>query len=479
MPFNSFQFVAFFFIVYCFYLLSSHKWQNRLLLAASCFFYGSWDWRFLFLIFTSITIDYFCGLKIHGSDDENVKKRFLILSILVNLSILGFFKYFNFFISNFTGLIDYFGLSIQPRTLNIVLPVGISFYTLKTLSYTFDVYTDKIKPARSYSDYALFVIFFPLLLAGPIMRAGELLPQISSKRKLRLDEIGEGCYFIFWGLFQKIFIADNLAKVVDPVFNSSAPYDCTKIILALYAFAFQIYCDFAGYSNMARGLGKCMGFDIMVNFNFPYFSTNPQEFWARWHISLSAWFRDYLYIPISFSKREWGKWGVIFALMITFIICGVWHGAAWTFVLWGAYQGFLLVIYQLFKTAPIKMPILENAFFKKIWYFSRMFFFFQLISIGWLFFRVKSFSQALQMLRSLAGFLSNLQFDLLSRAMLIDLVFFTIVLVIVEYFQHARKDLTILLKAPFPVKLFVFMALFYLLVIFGEFGTKEFIYSQF
>jgi len=304
MLFNSLQFAIFFLIVYSLYLVLKCEWQNRVLLLASCIFYAAWDWKFLSLIFISISTDYFCSIAIRGSDNEKIKKWLLILSIAVNLSILGLFKYFNFFSANLTQLINLFGFSVQPYTINIILPIGISFYTFKTMSYTIDVYTGKIEPARNYLDYALFVIFFPLLLAGPIMRAGDLLPQIASPRKLSLNKFYEGSYLIFWGLFQKIFIADNLAKIVNLIFGSKPPYEGVEVLITIYAFAFQIFCDFAGYSNIARGLGKCMGFDIMVNFNLPYFATNPQDFWQRWHISLSNWFRDYLYYPIALRMRK-------------------------------------------------------------------------------------------------------------------------------------------------------------------------------
>ena len=246
MPFNSLQFLIFFAVAYILYLFLDHKWQNRMLLVASCIFYGAWNWKFLFLIFTSITTDYFCGLKIYSSDNEKIRKRFLLLSIFINLSILGFFKYFNFFSSNLSVLFSFFGMSAHPILLDIALPIGISFYTFKTMSYTFDVYTNKIEPTRSYPDYALFVIFFPLLVAGPIEKAGHLIAQILSPRKLELKQLYDGCYLIVWGLCQKVFFADNLAKIVNPVFNAGSPYNGINVMVAIYAFAFQIYCDFAG-----------------------------------------------------------------------------------------------------------------------------------------------------------------------------------------------------------------------------------------
>jgi len=274
-----------------------------MLLVASYIFYGAWDWRFLFLIFASTVIDYFCGLKIYNTQNPEKRKIFVTISIISNLSFLGFFKYFDFFTFNLQRLFAYFNFSIDPMFLKIVLPVGISFYTFQTMSYTIDIYRRKMEPTNKFFDFALFVAFFPQLVAGPIERAKRLLPQILSPRQVTLGKFYEGCYLIFWGLFMKIFIADNLAKIVNPVYGGPPPYNGVDVLLASYAFAFQIFCDFAGYSNIARGLGKCMGFNIMINFNLPYIATNPSEFWQRWHISLSTWLRDYLYIPLGGNRK--------------------------------------------------------------------------------------------------------------------------------------------------------------------------------
>ncbi|MBW1679002.1 MAG: MBOAT family protein, partial [Deltaproteobacteria bacterium] len=274
MLFNSLEFGVFFFIVYALYLMLGHRWQNRMLLMASYVFYGAWAWRFLSLIFISTILDYLCGIKIYESDSLKRKRFFLFCSIIGNLTILGFFKYFNFFASNLQALLSHFGFSIQPHFLNLILPVGISFYTFQSMSYTIDIYRNQMEPTRNFLDFALFVAFFPQLVAGPIERARRLLPQILAPRKITLDKFYAGCYLIFWGLFQKVFIADNLARIVDPIFAAGPPYNGAMVLIALYGFAFQILCDFAGYSNIARGLGKCLGFDIIVNFNLPYFSTS-------------------------------------------------------------------------------------------------------------------------------------------------------------------------------------------------------------
>jgi len=476
MPFNSLQFALFFIVVFFLYLALKHKWQNRLLLLASCVFYAAWDWRFLGLVFISITTDYLCSLKIHATDSEKIKKRFLILSILINLSILGFFKYFNFFSANLAHLVNLFGFTVHPYVLKIILPIGISFYTFKTMSYTVDVYTGKTEPTRNYFDYALFVIFFPLLLAGPIMRAGDLLPQIASKRKLTLDKFYEGCYLIFWGLFQKVFVADNLARIADQVFNASAPYNGAAVLLATYAFAFQIYCDFAGYSNMAMGIGKCLGFEITLNFNLPYFATNPQEFWQRWHISLSTWLRDYLYTPISFGLRRWGKWGIGFALMATFLLCGLWHGASWQFILWGAYWGILLILHALLKPLLAKIPGPKNAFGQKLWLVVRIIFFFQLVCLGWLIFNAGSFQQIYAMLQAIA---ININFSSASAVFIAKLVFCIWIMFIVELAQAAKNDQLAVYKANLIYKIAFYSATLIMLMMFGVVGGHEFVYFQF
>jgi D-alanyl-lipoteichoic acid acyltransferase DltB (MBOAT superfamily) len=273
-----------------------------MLLVASYVFYGSWDWRFLSLILISTFLDYLCGIKIHQSPDQRHRKIFLILSVCGNLSILGFFKYYDFFATSLGNLLGVLGLQIHPGLIHVILPVGISFYTFQTMSYTINIYRGRLKPTHHFFDFALFVAFFPQLVAGPIEWARNLLSQILKPRRVTLEKFYEGCYLIFWGLFQKMFVADNLARVVDPVFASAAPYNGLQVLIALYAFAFQIFCDFAGYSNIARGLGKCMGIDLMVNFNLPYFATNPREFWRRWHISLSIWLRDIPWIWSALSE---------------------------------------------------------------------------------------------------------------------------------------------------------------------------------
>lgn len=478
MLFNSLQFAVFFVIVYSLYLILNHRWQNRILLLASYVFYGFWDWRFLSLIAISTVVDYFCGLKIYGSDDNKIRKQFLFLAVFANLSMLGFFKYFNFFVESTQFLLARFGIQVQPHFLNIILPVGISFYTFQTMSYTIDIYRKQMEPTRKFFDFALFVAFFPQLVAGPIERARNLLPQILKPRKLTLDNFYEGCYLIFFGLFQKVFVADNLAKIVDPIFSATPPYNGVNVMIALYAFSFQIFCDFAGYSNIARGLAKCMGFNIMVNFKLPYFSTNPREFWTRWHISLSSWLRDYLYISLGGNRK--GKLITYRNLVITMLLGGLWHGATWTFVIWGAYQGLLLIVYRLL--IPLVKDIFspKSALFSNVWYFIRVAFFFQLMCLGWLIFRANSMRQVWVMLHAIM-----FNFKLFEGSgtgvltyfwMLITFSWFLIVLQIVQFI---KKDLMIVYKANTLVKAMFYVVCFYLTIIFGVSGGNDFIYFQF
>ncbi len=479
MLFNSLQFILFFIIVFALYLCLNHRWQNRMLLVASCIFYGAWDWRFLFLIFASISVDYFCALKIHYSDSDKRRKQFLFISIFVNLAILGFFKYFNFFTNNLQILLDRFWPYIHMPFLNIILPLGISFYTFEAMSYVIDVYRKKMEPTANYVNYALFVTYFPHLIAGPIMRAKDLLPQIISPRKISLDNFYEGCYLIFWGLFQKIFVADNLAKIVNPIFSSTGPYDGFTVLIGVYAFSFQIFCDFAGYSNIARGLGKCMGFDIMINFNLPYFATNPREFWQRWHISLSSWLRDYLYIPLGGNRK--GELAGFRNVAVTFLLGGLWHGANWTFVVWGAYHGFLIIVYRLFTPLLKKFSLIRNEYLKFFWTCIKTLFFFHLVCFGWLIFRAQSINQVFAMLKAL---LFNFKIaahltPAYPKYGFSEIIFFVWIVIVVQMFQFQKSDLMVIFKSNRWLKVIFYFTCFYLILIFGVNGAKEFIYFQF
>jgi len=445
-----------------------------MLLFASYFFYGTWDYRFLSLIIFSTIVDYYCGIAIYKLKDIKRKKIFLSLSIITNLSILGLFKYYNFFLANLQLLLSDMGLSFNPNLLQIILPVGISFYTFQSMSYTIDIYQRKMNPTNRFLEFALFVAFFPQLVAGPIERAKHLLPQIHNQRKITFDSLIEGLYLIFWGLFLKSFIADNLGvHIVDPIFQSNTTYNGTKVLIALYAFSFQIFCDFAGYSNIARGLAKCMGFNLNINFNLPYFSTNPKIFWQRWHISLSRWLKDYLYIPLGGNKN--GTIKTYRNLFITMLLGGLWHGAAWTYLIWGAYHGILLITHRIINLLFPNIKQLKIDFLHKSWTFIKMIVFFHLICIGWLIFRSNSLTQAYQMFSSI---FNNFEFSLKGIG-LKTMVFYLWILIPIQVLQYKNNNLLAIFTFKPIIQVFLYLIIFYALMLFGVTEKNEFIYFQF
>lgn len=398
MLFNSLGFALFLpivFILYWFVANRNLKFQNLLLLVSSYFFYACWDWRFLFLLLFSTLLDYLSGLKIEKATNQNHKKFWFYLSIIINLGFLGFFKYFNFFADSFAELLSQFGLQVNPWTLKVILPVGISFYTFHGLSYVIDIYKGKIKAERSFLIYGVFVSFFPLLVAGPIERATHLLPQIQKKRTFDHDRAVDGLRQMLWGLFKKIVIADQCAIYANEVFNNSEMYTGSTLLLAAVFFAFQIYCDFSGYSDIAIGTAKLFGIDLLRNFAYPYFSRDIAEFWRRWHISLSTWFRDYLYIPLGGSKGN-----VVTKVrntFIIFIISGFWHGANWTFIAWGALNAIYFIPLLLLNKNRNNLDIIATGkYLPGIKDFFKMILTFMLVVLAWIFFRANDLPHAFQ-----------------------------------------------------------------------------------
>jgi len=351
MLFNSIEFFVFLLIVLSIYwgVTSKRiKFQNVLVLVASYVFYGWWDYRFLSLIALSTVVDYFIGRSIYVSSNKSIKKRLLWVSALFNIGLLGLFKYYNFFVDSWIDALDSFGYVAQNTwTLQVILPVGISFYTFQTMSYTIDIYRQKLTPTKDFIAFAAFVSFFPQLVAGPIERATNLLPQFLRQRNFTYETFSYGIKLMIWGFFLKLVVADRAAIYVDAVYNNVENHDGLTFIAATFFFAFQIYGDFAGYSLIAIGTAKLLGIDLMTNFKRPYFAASVGEFWTRWHISLSTWFRDYLYIPMGGNRVAKPRW--FFNLFITFLISGLWHGASWNFVLWGGLNGAGLVVYKLWK----------------------------------------------------------------------------------------------------------------------------------
>ncbi|MCA9425572.1 MAG: MBOAT family protein [Candidatus Omnitrophica bacterium] len=466
MLFNSFQFVFFFLIVYSIYVILNRKWQNGLLLVASYVFYGWWDWRFLSLIAVSTVIDYVLALQIDQRDKESQRKFFLILSCIANLGLLGFFKYFNFFTESAVEIIRWMGFTPDPVTLNIVLPVGISFYTFQTMSYTIDVYRGHLKPTRNFLDYSVYVSFFPQLVAGPIERATHFLPQVQNERTITYQRIREGAWLILLGYFKKLVIADNLADIVNPVFNDPSAHHGLTIVIAIYAFAFQIYGDFSGYSDIAIGTSRLFGFDLMRNFAFPYFSRDIAEFWRRWHISLSTWLRDYLYISLGGNKD--GPLKTYRNLFLTMLLGGLWHGAAWNFVLWGIYQGGLLIFHRLIfgrSKEPEKVHL-----GRRIVNIAIMF---QFVCVGWLLFRVNSMADLSVLIQNLFAWETIPWIWVGYMAVVLT------PLLLLQLNKEVSGDLLHIKKWRPSARLAVYLILLAYIALFGKVDGGEFIYFQF
>jgi D-alanyl-lipoteichoic acid acyltransferase DltB (MBOAT superfamily) len=444
------------------------------LLGASYFFYGWWDWRFLGLLALSTVIDFLLGRAIDrieaGSAGALRRRRLLIvLSVVTNLSILGFFKYFNFFADSATAVLRAIGFEPDWVTLEIILPVGVSFYTFQSLSYTIDVYRGRLKASRSFTDFALFVSFFPQLVAGPIERAASLLPQIANRRVITAERIWSGAFFILWGYFEKVVVADNVGKIADDVFNNYERYQGVDILIGVFAFALQIFGDFSGYSNIARGLARIMGFDLMVNFRLPYFATSPADFWHRWHISLSSWLRDYLYVSLGGNRR--GNVMTYRNLMLTMLLGGLWHGAAWNFVLWGAYHGIGLAAHRAFVQWRGGDSGSRSGMVRQ---WSRIGLMFTFTLGGWLLFRATSAEQVLGMVSSLGLQTSDSSLSTLAR-----ILFYCWPSVVMQFMQRRTGDMLFLLHLPAPVIVFIFAGILALLAILGAREPLEFIYFQF
>ncbi|WP_303849892.1 MBOAT family protein [Apibacter mensalis] len=479
MFFNSFEYAIFLpiiFIIYWFILNKNLKLQNLFLLISSYFFYSCWDWKFLFLLAFSTILDYISGLKIYNSNTQIKKKIWLIISVSINLGFLGFFKYYNFFIESFADLIQKLGFTAHYSTLNIILPVGISFYTFHGLSYVFDIYNKKIKPSHNWIEYALFVSFFPLLVAGPIERATHLLPQIEKPRKFNYELAVSGLKQILWGLFKKIVIADNCAKAVNLIFNSYESQSGGTLFLGAILFSFQIYGDFSGYSDIALGSGKLLGIKLIKNFNYPYFSRSIAEFWRRWHISLSSWFKDYLYIPLGGSKG--GTIKRIRNTFIIFLVSGFWHGANWTFILWGGLNALFILPSIIFKTNRNNMDIVaKGKILPNFKEFFQIVYTFLLASFAWIFFRSESLSQAFSYINKMFNSIH------LPDLSIFNLSLFPLLLLLIIVEWKGRENNYAIEKLFYKSKTCIRWSFYYILIIlmlvFGQKNSQEFIYFQF
>lgn len=470
MLFNSFIFWAFFSLVIVVYWRLDHKRQNMLLLIASYVFYGYWDWRFLSLIIISTLIDFTVAQKVDDNTDNTTKRRWLMLSILTNLGLLGFFKYFGFFVNEFAVIVEAMGIHASLPTLNIILPVGISFYTFQTLSYTIDVYRGVTRPTRNLLDFGVYVSFFPQLVAGPIERSKDLMPQILRPRKLDKGAFSEGLYHILFGMFKKVVIADNMAPIVDRMFSTPiAELGSTEILFGIYAFSIQIYCDFSGYSSIAQGLAKWLGINLSWNFKMPYFSRTPSEFWQRWHITLSSWLRDYLYISLGGNRL--GKAKTFRNLVLTMGLGGLWHGANWTFIVWGLMHGGILVVYHAANNFG---ALTEQA--KGFARIVAMLIFFHLVCLTWIYFRADTLGQANQLLLALFGTYQMTDFSLYIAGML---AFFCLPMLILEQRIERSGNMLYVLSLRWPIRAALYSYFIFMLLIFPPLTPQVFVYFQF
>jgi alginate O-acetyltransferase complex protein AlgI len=485
MLFNSIDFAIFLpivFLLYWFVINKNLKLQNLLIVLASYLFYGWWDWRFLSLIIFSTFVDYLVGLKLSKEENETKRKILLWTSIIVNLGFLGFFKYYNFFIDNFTTAFSFFGNEIQPNSLNIILPVGISFYTFQTLSYSIDIYKRKLEPTKDFIAFAAFVSFFPQLVAGPIERAANLLPQFYKERNFNYSKAVDGMRQILWGLFKKVVIADNCAEFANIIFNNSSDYSGSTLVLGAIFFTFQIYGDFSGYSDIAIGTSRLFGFNLKQNFAFPYFSRDIAEFWRRWHISLSTWFRDYLYIPLGGSRG--GTWNKVRNIFVIFIVSGFWHGANWTYIIWGALNAFYFLPLILTNNNRNNLEIVaKGKYFPTLKEFFFMLLTFVLTAFAWIFFRAETIGHAISYISeifSISLFTSpNISFSI-NRKMII-LSFLLIFLLISEWSgrenQHALEKLGI--NKPRIIRWLFYSFIVVLIGMYSQTSETPFIYFQF
>ena len=483
MLFNSIDFAIFLPLVFILYWLLKERnlrVQNLLIVCASYIFYGKWDYRFLGLIIFSTLTDYLIGLGL-GKPELNTSQRkgLLFISIIVNLGILGFFKYYNFFIENVTNAFSFLGQDINVQSLNIVLPVGISFYTFQTLSYSIDVYQRKIKPTQDLISFAAFVSFFPQLVAGPIERAAHLLPQFNTKRKFNYNQAVDGLRQILWGLFKKIVIADNSAFYANMIFNNSSNYSGSTLILGAFFFTLQIYGDFSGYSDIAIGVARLFGFDLMQNFAFPYFSRDMAEFWRRWHISLSTWFRDYLYIPLGGSRG--GLWMKVRNTFLIFLVSGFWHGANWTFIAWGAINAICFLPLLLLKRNRHHIQVVaQGKYFPSVKEALSIALTFSLTVLAWIFFRAENLGHAISYIQGIFDS-SIISIPALPQPreaviLLVIIVYF----LLIEWLGRENKYAIekIFLKQNRVLRWVYYYSIIYMIVFFAG-QEQEFIYFQF
>ena len=479
MLFNSIDFAIFLpivFMLYWFVTYKNLKLQNLLIVISSYIFYGWWDWRFLSLILFSTILDYSIGISLSKQVNQNKRKMLLWISILMNLGFLGFFKYYNFFLANFMTAFSFFGTEINANSLNIILPVGISFYTFQTLSYTIDVYKRQLETTKDFIAFSAFVSFFPQLVAGPIERATNLLPQFYTKRYFDYSKTVDGMRQILWGLFKKIVIADNCAQHANIIFNNSSEYSGSTLVLGAIFFTFQIYGDFSGYSDIAIGTSRLFGFNLKQNFAFPYFSRDIAEFWRRWHISLSSWFRDYLYIPLGGSRgRTKNKIRNVF---IIFLVSGFWHGANWTFIIWGALNAFYFLPIFITNNNRNNLNIVaQGKYLPNLKEFLLMSLTFILTVFAWIFFRAENIGHAISYINNIFSPTLFESSEIFPLGLLLLILFF----LSIEWMNRNKQyGLEKFNKQKFKfLDVLLLYTVFWSIVIWNSSKEVEFIYFQF
>lgn len=478
MIFNSFAFAVFLPVVFVVYWLlpqRTPRLQNFFLIAAGCFFYGWWDYRFLSLLFVSSAVDYLAGCLLERQENP-VKRRLLVTaSLSTNLTILGVFKYYGFFVQSFADLLTRFGLHADLMTLNIVLPIGLSFYTFQSMAYTIDVYRRQFKPCRNFVDFFAFVSFFPQLVAGPIQRAHDLMPQFQRLRTLDMGGVREGAEQVLWGLFKKVVIADNLAGTVEQIFQKHDGLATPTLLCGMLFFAVQIYCDFSGYSDIAIGTARFFGITLTRNFAYPYFAQNLVDFWHRWHISLSTWFRDYVYIPLGGNRV--GPMRHYFNLFLTFAISGLWHGANWTFIAWGVFHGALYVAYLGWRGRAPYLPD-NGAWIPSLRRIFSMGLTFFVVLISWVFFRSETIGDAFDYLWRFVTKPTGAP-DFIARPLLFEGLFLSIGLLLIEWLRRIKVTVLELGNAPRVFRWAVYYAVIAVIFWKGNFHYVPFIYFAF
>ena len=485
MLFNSFEFLIFFIIVTTLFFILPHRWRWILLLSASCLFYMAFVPAYIFILVFLILLDYLAGIAIENSRGYG-RTYWLVASLIGNIGLLGFFKYFNFFNQNVALLASAMHWNYSIQSLKIILPIGLSFHTFQSMSYTIEVYRGRQKAERHLGIYALYVMFYPQLVAGPIERPYRLLSQLSTEKTFNSERMAGGLYLMLWGFFKKLVIADRLAVVVNRIYDNPRFYTGVPLIIATYFFAFQIFCDFSGYSDIARGAARCMGFDLMNNFERPYFSKSVSEFWRRWHISLSSWFKDYLYIPLGGNRVGAIRWCL--NILIVFLISGLWHGANWTFVVWGGLHGIYILAEFLLSSL-----VISGIFSKCLGVFSRLAFLkrpvkviltFHLVLLGWIFFRARSIGDAFYVIRHIVSGLvwdpTLTSYQLGLGRQQVKIAVGAIAVMEAIHLMERQKPLWEQLRAKQNlIPWFFSYALLFLIAIFGYHGQYQFIYFQF